>query len=72
MKIYCLFSMQSAPAKSNATVDLFLDHNAALAEMKTAYERKLAALPFDASLQADWHRCSCEKDLASIIDGAHT
>lgn len=72
MKIYCLFSTQSAPTKSNATVDLFLDHNMALAEMKTAYERKLAALPFDVSLQTDWHSCSCEKDLASIIDGAHT
>lgn len=72
MKIYCLFSTQSAPSKSNATVDLFLDHDMALAEMKTAYERKLAVLPFDVSLQTDWHRCSCEKDLASIIDGAHT
>ena len=72
MKIYCLFSMQSAPAKSSATVDLILDRDAALAEMKTAYDRKLAALPFDTSLQTDWHRCSCEKDLASIIDGAHT
>lgn len=72
MKIYCLFSIQSAPAKSSATVDLILDRDTALAKMKTAYERKLAALPFDTSLQADWHRCSCEKDLASIIDGAHT
>lgn len=72
MKIYCLFSMQSTPAKSNATVDLILDRDAALAEMEAAYERKLAALPFDTSLQADWHRCSCEKDLASIIDDAHT
>ena len=70
MKIYCLLSTESGPLKSSATVDLFLHHEKALLAMKTAYERKLTALPFDVSLQTDWYRCSCEKDLASIIDGA--
>lgn len=69
MKIYCLISTENDPTKSTATADLFLDHNVALAAMKTAYERKLTALPFDVSLQAEWHRCSCEKNLASIING---
>lgn len=72
MKIYCLLSTESGPLKSSATVDLFLHHEEAQSAMRAAYERKLTALPFDVSLQADWHRCSCEKDLASIIDGAHT
>lgn len=72
MKVYSLLSTENGPTKSSATVDLFLDHDAALAEMKTAYERKLSALPFDVSLQTSWHRCSCEKDLASIIDGMST
>lgn len=69
MKIYCLLSTESVPLKSSATVDLFLEHDAAAAAMAAAYERKLTVLPFDVSLQTDWHRCSCEKDLASIIDG---
>lgn len=70
MKIYCLLSTESGPLKSSATVDPFLYHEEAQSAMRAAYERKLTALPFDVSLQADWHRCSCEKDLASIIDGA--
>lgn len=72
MKLYCLFSTENGPTKNTAAVGLFLDHDVALAEMKTAYGRKLASLPFDVSLQVDWHRCSCEKDLASIIDGMST
>ena len=72
MKIYCLLSTENGPRKSIATADLFLHHEEALSAMKAAYERKLTALPFDVSLQTDWHRCSCEKDLASIIDGAGT
>lgn len=72
MKIYCLLSMENGSLKSSATANLFLYHEEALSAMRTAYERKLAALPFDVSLQADWHRCSCEKDLASIVDGAGT
>ncbi len=72
MKIYCLLSTESGPRKSNAAVDLFLYHEEAQSAMRVAYERKLASLPFNVSLQADWHRCSCEKDLASIIDGTGT
>lgn len=72
MKIYCLLFTESGPLKSSATVDLFLNHEKALSALKAAYERKLTALPFDVSLQTDWHRCSCEKDLASIIDGSYT
>ena len=70
MKIYCLLSTESGPLKNSATVDPFLHHEEAQSAMKAAYERKLTALPFDVSLQADWHRCSCEKNPASIIDGA--
>lgn len=72
MKIYCLLFIENSHAVHLSAADPFLDHEAALAAMRVNYERKLAALPFDISLQADWHRCSCEKDLASIIDGAHT
>ena len=70
MIIYCLFSTETTSTKNSTTVNLLLEHDAAVAEMRAAYERKLAMLPFDVSLQTDWHRCSCENDLARIIDGA--
>lgn len=72
MKIYCLLFSGNSHAGHLSAADLFLNHEAALAAMRAGYERKLAALPFDVSLQTDWHRCSCEKDLASIIDGTGT
>lgn len=72
MKIYCLLFSENSHAGHLSAADPFLDHEAALAAMRAGYEHKLAALPFDVSLQIDWHRCSCGKDLASIIDGTGT
>ena len=72
MKIYCLLFIENSHAGHLFAVDPFLNHESALAAMRADYERKLAALPFDVSLQTEWHRCSCEKNLASIIDGTGT
>lgn len=72
MKIYCLLFSENSHAVHLSAADPFLNHESALAAMRADYERKLAALPFDVSLQTEWHRCSCEKNLASIIDGTGT
>ena len=72
MKIYCLLFCENSHAGHLTAADPFLYHESAQAAMKAAYERKLATLPFDVSLQTEWHRCSCEKNLASILDGAGT
>lgn len=72
MEIYCLFSTEDTNDRNHAAVNLRLDRDEAVAEMKACFDRQLAALSFDMSCQTDDHHCSCDTLRACIVDGMNT
>lgn len=68
MKVFVLINEQNTDASNQSTVDLFLDKEAARAEMRKQFEEALPAWNLDLDNLRDEQECECGEDTAVIRD----
>lgn len=72
MKVFVLINEQDTDACSQSTVDLFLDKDAARAEMRRQFDAAVPAWDLDLNHLRDEQECECGEDSAIIRNDPDT